>query len=89
MVSAWARNNHMVLGQVKVDNKSKVDNKGNEITPIPVLLKLLEFDGCIVTIDGMGCQKEIARRRLPEPLQRGALIMCWLSKLITMPCTRT
>ena len=55
MVSAWAHNNHMVLGQVKVDSKS------NEITAIPVLLKLLELDGCIVTIDAMGCQKEIAR----------------------------
>jgi len=54
MVSAWARNNHMVLGQVKVDSKS------NEITAIPVLLKLLDLDGCIVTIDAMGCQKEIA-----------------------------
>lgn len=54
MVSAWAQNNHMVLGQVKVDDKS------NEITAIPALLKLLDLDGCIVTIDAMGCQKEIA-----------------------------
>lgn len=54
MVSAWAQENHMVLGQVKVDDKS------NEITAIPVLLQLLDLEGCIVTIDAMGCQKEIA-----------------------------
>jgi len=54
MVSAWARDNGMVLGQVKVDDKS------NEITAIPTLLQLLDLEGCIVTIDAMGCQKEIA-----------------------------
>jgi predicted transposase YbfD/YdcC len=54
MVSAWASANRMVLGQVKVDDKS------NEITAIPQLLKLLEISGCIVTIDAMGCQKDIA-----------------------------
>jgi predicted transposase YbfD/YdcC len=54
MVSAWAQENHMVLGQVKVDDKS------NEITAIPALLQLLALEGCIVTIDAMGCQKEIA-----------------------------
>jgi predicted transposase YbfD/YdcC len=54
MVSAWAQENHMVLGQVKVDDKS------NEITAIPTLLELLDLEGCIVTIDAMGCQKEIA-----------------------------
>lgn len=54
MVSAWAQSNHMVLGQVKVDDKS------NEITAIPILLKLLDIEGCIVTIDAMGCQTEIA-----------------------------
>jgi len=55
MVSAWASQNHLVLGQVKVDDKS------NEITAIPELLKLLEIEDCIVTIDAMGCQKEIAQ----------------------------
>lgn len=55
MVSAWAQENRMVLGQVKVDDKS------NEITAIPQLLKLFDLTGCIVTIDAMGCQKEIAR----------------------------
>lgn len=56
MVSAWAADNHVVLGQVKVDDKS------NEITAIPQLLDLLEISGCIVTIDAMGCQREIARK---------------------------
>lgn len=54
MVSAWAAENRMVLGQVKVDDKS------NEITAIPELLTLLELAGCIVTIDAMGCQTAIA-----------------------------
>jgi predicted transposase YbfD/YdcC len=56
MVSAWARQNRLVLGQLKVDDKS------NEITAIPKLLDLLEITGCIVTIDAMGCQKEIAQQ---------------------------
>jgi predicted transposase YbfD/YdcC len=55
MVSAWATTNRLVLGQVKVDEKS------NEITAIPQLLKVLELSGCIVTIDAMGCQKEIVK----------------------------
>lgn len=54
MVSAWATANHLVLGQVKVDEKS------NEITAIPQLLKVLEISGCIITIDALGCQTEIA-----------------------------
>ena len=54
MVSAWASANHMVLGQRKVDEKS------NEITAIPALLRLLEIRGCLVTIDAMGCQTAIA-----------------------------
>jgi|TARA_B100001971_G_C18177119_1_gene530566 predicted transposase YbfD/YdcC len=56
MVSAWASANHLVLGQTKVDDKS------NEITAIPELLEILELSGCIVTIDAMGCQTEIAQR---------------------------
>jgi predicted transposase YbfD/YdcC len=55
MVSAWAAVNHLVLGQLKVDSKS------NEITAIPALLKLLEIKGCIVTIDAIGCQTNIAQ----------------------------
>jgi predicted transposase YbfD/YdcC len=54
MVSAWASENRMVLGQVKTDEKS------NEITAIPELLQVLALEGCIVTIDAMGCQKTIA-----------------------------
>ena len=54
MVSAWANVNQLVLGQVKTDEKS------NEITAIPTLLKMLELKDCIVTIDAMGCQKDIA-----------------------------
>ena len=56
MVSAWAGKNSMVLGQVKVDQKS------NEITAIPELLDLIAIEGCIVTIDAMGCQKAIAKK---------------------------
>lgn len=56
MVSAWSTANHMVLGQVKTEEKS------NEITAIPRLLELLHLHGCIVTIDAMGCQKEIAQK---------------------------
>ena len=55
VVSAWASANRVVLGQQKVDEKS------NEITAIPALLRLLDLKGCIVTIDAMGCQKAIAR----------------------------
>ena len=54
MVSAWATENKLSLGQVVVDEKS------NEITAIPELLQLLEISGALVTIDAMGCQKEIA-----------------------------
>lgn len=54
MVSAWASANRLVLGQVKVDDNS------NEITAIPQLLQALEVSGCIVTIDAIGCQTEIA-----------------------------
>ncbi|MDQ6962678.1 MAG: ISAs1 family transposase [Mariprofundaceae bacterium] len=53
MVSAWANENNLVLGQVKTREKS------NEITAIPELLKVLELKGCIVTIDAMGCQEKI------------------------------
>jgi predicted transposase YbfD/YdcC len=56
MVSAWCEVNHMVLGQIATDAKS------NEITAIPKLLKLLDIDGAVVTIDAAGCQKKIARQ---------------------------
>ena len=54
LVSAWAGANHVTLGQVAVQEKS------NEITAIPRLLELLDLSGALVTIDAMGCQKEIA-----------------------------
>ncbi len=56
MVSAWASQARLVLGQVKVDEHS------NEITAIPELLKVLELSGCIITLDAMGTQKEIAKQ---------------------------
>jgi len=55
LVSAWAGENGLVLGQIKVDDKS------NEITAVPELLRALELQGCIVTLDAMGCQKKIAQ----------------------------
>lgn len=60
MVSAWATNNNLVLGQVKVSEKS------NEITAIPKLLELITVKGCTVTIDAMGCQQEIARKVIEQ-----------------------
>ena len=62
MVSAWASEHRMVLGQTRTEAYS------NEITAIPELLKVLELKGCLVTIDAMGCQKNIAQ----QVLQGGA-----------------
>jgi predicted transposase YbfD/YdcC len=56
LVSAWAVNNHLSLGQVATSEKS------NEITAIPQLLELLSLKGALVTIDAMGCQKDIAAK---------------------------
>ena len=56
MVSAWANKNRMVLGQCKTSEKS------NEITAIPELLDKIVIKDCIITIDAMGCQKEIAKK---------------------------
>jgi len=56
LVSAWATQAGLTLGQVAVDGKS------NEITAIPVLLELLDLKGALVTIDAMGCQKDIAAK---------------------------
>src|SRR3954449_6931166 len=55
MVSAWASANRLGLGQLKVEEKS------NEITAIPKLLRLLDVKDAVVTIDAMGCQKEMAQ----------------------------
>jgi len=56
MVSAWSVENSLVLGQIKTEEKS------NEIKAIPKLLEILALEGCIVTIDAMGCQKVIAKQ---------------------------
>lgn len=56
VVSAWANDNHLSLGQIAVEEKS------NEITAIPALLDLLELKDALVTIDAMGCQKKIAAK---------------------------
>jgi predicted transposase YbfD/YdcC len=58
VVSAWATQAQVSLGQVAVEGK------GNEITAIPKLLELLDLDGALVTIDAIGCQKGIARKIL-------------------------
>lgn len=56
IVSAWASENNMVLGQVKTDEKS------NEITAIPKLLEILTIEGSLISIDAMGCQEDIATK---------------------------
>ena len=60
MVSAFAARQRLVLGQVKVAEKS------NEITAIPKLLDMLAIEGAIVTIDAMGCQRDIAQKVLDK-----------------------
>ncbi|MEG3437849.1 ISAs1 family transposase [Pannus brasiliensis CCIBt3594] len=54
LVSAWSSSHRLILGQQKVKNKS------NEITAIPELLEMLSIEGAVLTLDAMGCQKEIA-----------------------------
>lgn len=56
VVSAWASENKILLGQIKTDEKS------NEITAIPELLDMISVQGSTVTIDAMGCQQEIAKK---------------------------
>jgi hypothetical protein len=65
MVSAWATANRLGLGQVKGDEKS------NEIPAIPQLLEILEVSVCIVTIDAMGCQTEIAAKIIERGAEAG------------------
>lgn len=60
LVSAWSSANHLVLAQVKTEEKS------NEITAIPHLLEMLDLSGEIVTIDAMGCQRKIAKNILEK-----------------------
>jgi predicted transposase YbfD/YdcC len=58
MVSAWSSENELVLGQMRTAAKS------NEITAIPQLISILDIKGCTVTVDAMGCQKDIAQKIL-------------------------
>ena len=60
LVSAWACEQRLVLGQLKTAEKS------NEITAIPLLLELLALKGCIVTVDAMGCQREVAAQIISQ-----------------------
>jgi predicted transposase YbfD/YdcC len=60
MVSAWASANRVVLAQAKVDNKS------NEITALPDLLRRLALAGCVVTVDAMGCHRPIVQQILDQ-----------------------
>ncbi len=60
MVSAWAARNRLVVGQRKVDDTS------NEMTAIPMLLKVLDLQGCTVTIDALGCQTAIAEQMVTQ-----------------------
>ena len=75
IVSAWAESNRLVLGQLKVADKS------NEITAVPELLRALELAGCIVTTDAMGCQ-----RRSPGRSSKRMPTTCWRSKATTRRC---
>lgn len=56
MLSAWATENQLVLGQLRVDEKT------NEITALPELLAALDVSGCVVTVDALGSQTEVAQR---------------------------
>lgn len=66
MVSAWANENQLVLGQISTDEKS------NEITAVPQLLEVLDLQGCIVTADAMSCQKAITAK-----IEKRRQIMFW------------
>lgn len=67
LVSAWASENGLALGQVKVDEKS------NEITAIPKLLEMIDVKGRIITTDAMGCQKDIVKRIIDK---KGDYVLC-------------
>jgi predicted transposase YbfD/YdcC len=60
LISAWASRNQLVLAQ------ERVDSKGNEITALPQLLQVLALKGCLVSIDAIGCQREIAQQILDQ-----------------------
>ncbi len=60
MVSAWGCEQRLVLGQIATDAKS------NEITAVPKLLEMLSLKGCIVTVDALNCQRDIARQIIDQ-----------------------
>lgn len=60
MLSAWAAADGLVLGQLKIDAKT------NEIPAIPKLLQLLDIAGCIITVDAIGCQRDIAAAAIAQ-----------------------
>lgn len=62
MVSAWASENHISLGQVTTQTDTPDEKASNEITAIPKLLEMIEISGALVTIDAMGCQTAIAEK---------------------------
>ena len=62
MVSAWAKDNHISLGQVTTQADTPDEKASNEITAIPKLLEMVEISGALVTIDAMGCQTAIAEK---------------------------
>ena len=64
MVNVWSATQHLVLGQKKVSEKS------NEITAIPPLPEMLAIRGCLVSIDAMGCQTEIAKTIIKQALNK-------------------
>ena len=67
LVSAWAAERRLVLGQLAVDGKS------NEITAVPKLLEVLALPGMVVTADAMHCQRQLSR----QVLDQGGPITCW------------
>ena len=75
LVSAWATQAQLTLGQVAVDGQS------NEITTIPALLALLDLNGALVTIDAIGCQTAIAKKLWPA-----VATTCWWSRGIRNTC---
>jgi predicted transposase YbfD/YdcC len=75
VVSAWATKAGLALGQVRVDSRS------NEITAIPKLLDMLDISGCIVTMDAMGCQTEIAQQIIDKG---GDYLLCLKSNQISL-----
>ncbi len=77
MVSAWASRQHLVLGQDKVAEKS------NEITAIPALLRLLDVEGCLVSIGAIGAQKAMAQQVVALEATT-----CWRSKKTSPTCWR-